>query len=109
EFGPYTCLGQPGQYRATWRIKIAKNVPENEPLLLLDAFAHDGYLQDRRGSKPYGKLALSAAEFQKKDQWENKSLDFRYDGSNMMEFRAFSKTMEDANVFIDTIKVERIE
>jgi Concanavalin A-like lectin/glucanases superfamily len=110
EFGPYTCLGQPGQYRATWRVKIAKDVPENQPLLLLDAFAHDGYLQEtRRGSKPYGKLALSAAEFQKRDQWENKSLDFRYDGSNMMEFRAFSKTMDDANVFIDTITVQRIE
>lgn len=105
-YGPYICIGQPGKYRATWRIKISQDAPSNVPLLLLDVFAHDGFYSNRRGHKPYAKLALSAAEFQKRDHWEMKSIEFNYDGANMMEFRAFAKLMKPGVVRLDTITVE---
>jgi len=108
-YGPYVCLGQPGKYRASWRIKISPELSPNAALLLLDVFAHDGFYPDgRRGHKPYAKLALSTSEFSKRNAYEVKSIDFNYDGSNMMEFRAFARLFQPGILNIDTIKVEGI-
>ena len=108
-YGPYVCLGQPGKYRASWRIKISPKLSPEAPLLLLDVFAHDGFYPDgRRGHKPYAKLALASSEFSKRNEYELKTIDFNYDGSNMMEFRAFAKILKAGLFNIDTIKVEGI-
>jgi hypothetical protein len=106
-YGPYTSIGQPGRYRVTWRVKISDSVPNNEPLLLLDVYAHDGFLNEgKRGTRSYGKLALGASEFQTPHVWENKSIDFRYDGANMLEFRAHAKWMNPGAVLLDTVEVQ---
>ena len=94
-YGPYTCIGQPGWYRATWRIRIDDSAPEKEPLLLLDVYAHDGFLHaGRRGTRSYGKLALATSDFPHRNTWERKSIEFRYDGANLLEFRAHAKLMK---------------
>jgi hypothetical protein len=108
DYGPYTCIGQPGRYRATWRIRVTSNVPPQTPLLLLDVYAHDGFLGTRQGNKSYGRLALNAAEFQHQNAWEEKSIEFHYDGADMMEFRAFAKTFQPNIFVIDTITVKRL-
>ncbi len=106
-YGPYTSIGQPGRYRVTWRVKISDSVPNDEPLLLLDVYAHDGFLNEgKRGTRSYGKLALGSAEFQTPHVWENKSIDFRYDGANMLEFRAHAKWMDPGAVLLDTVEVQ---
>jgi hypothetical protein len=106
-YGPYTSIGQPGKYRVTWRVKISDSVPNNEPLLLLDVYAHDGFLNEgKRGTRSYGKLALGASEFKTPHVWENKSIDFRYDGANMLEFRAHAKWMNPGAVLLDTVEVQ---
>lgn len=109
QFGPYTSIGQPGWYRATWRVKIANDVSSGVPLVLLDVFAHDGYLGDRRGHKPYARVALSASEFEQHNVWESKSIEFRYDGANMMEFRAFARIMKPGALLLDTVTVSRVD
>lgn len=109
QFGPYTSIGQPGWYRATWRMKIANDISSSLPLVLLDVFAHDGYLVNRRGHKPYARVALSAAEFEQRNVWESKSIEFRYDGANMMEFRAFARIMKPGALLLDTVTVSRID
>jgi Concanavalin A-like lectin/glucanases superfamily len=109
-YGPYVCLGQPGKYRATWRLKVARNVDSNIPLLLLDVFAHDGFFPDgRRGHKSYAKLGLSSSDFKERERWESKSVEFNYDGANMMEFRAFAYQLQPEILFIDTITVESLQ
>lgn len=108
DYGPYTCIGQPGKYRATWRIRVAKQIPPQTPLVLLDVYAHDGYLAQRKGNKSYAKFQLNASQFQKRDVWEDKSIEFNYDGADMMEFRAFARTLQSPSFFIDTVTVTRV-
>ena len=107
-FGPYSCIGQPGIYRATWRIKISKSIPEKTPLLFLDIFAHDGFLTNsKRGNKSYGELALNTESFTKRETWEEKSIEFFYDGADMMEFRTFTRNFQPGAVVVDTITVSK--
>jgi hypothetical protein len=106
-YGPYTSIGQPGKYRVSWRIKLSDWVPANEPLMTLDVYAHDAYLnQGRRGTRSYGKIAVGASEFKTPHVWEEKSIDFRYDGANMIEFRAHAKYMKPDAVLLDTVEVQ---
>lgn len=108
DFGPYTCIGQPGKYRATWRIRVAPDVSPETPLILLDVYAHDGYLGQRKGNKSYAKFQLDASQFQKRGAWEDKSIEFNYDGADMMEFRAFARTLQAHSFAIDTVTVIRV-
>jgi Concanavalin A-like lectin/glucanases superfamily len=108
-YGPYACIGQPGSYRATWRIKISETIPEKTPLLFLDVFAHDGFLSGaKRGNKTYSQLALNTASFTKRDSWEEKSMDFYYDGADMLEFRTFTRNFQPGAIVIDTIAVRKL-
>lgn len=106
--GPYTCIGQPGRYRATWRIKIGADVPNRAPLVLLKVFAHDGFLPMRRGNKDYAGISLNAADIEKRNQWLNKSVDFNYDGADMMEFYAHTKVLDPGAVCLDTVTIQRL-
>jgi hypothetical protein len=108
DYGPYTCIGQPGKYRATWRIRVAPEIPPETPLVLLDVYAHDGYLGQRKGNKSYAKFQLNASQFQKRGVWEDKSIEFNYDGADMMEFRAFARTLQSPSFAIDTVTVTRV-
>jgi hypothetical protein len=108
-YGPYTCIGQPGRYRATWRIRVAPDVDMRTPLVLLDVFAHDGFLGQRKGNKSYAKFQLDASQFQRLGVWENKSIEFNYDGADTMEFRAFARTLQSPSFAIDTITVTRVD
>jgi hypothetical protein len=106
-YGPYTSMGQPGKYRVSWRMKLSDWVPANEPLIVLDVYAHDAYLnQGRRGTRSFGKIAVNAGEFRTPHVWESKSIDFRYDGANMMEFRAHARYMKPDAVLLDTVEVQ---
>ncbi len=108
-YGPYTCIGQPGRYRASWRMSIASWLPENEPLVVLDVYAHDGLMHGgRRGTRSYGKLAVGSSDFLHQNAWENKSIEFRYDGANLLEFRTHARLMKPGAVFIDSVEVEWI-
>lgn len=109
QYGPYTCIGQPGKYRATWRIRVAPDVDKHTPLVLLDVYAHDGFFGQRKGNKSYAKFQLDASQFQKLGVWENKSIEFNYDGADMMEFRAFARTLRSPAFAIDTISVTRVD
>ena len=106
--GPYTCIGQPGRYRATWRIEIGADVPDRAPLVLLKVFAHDGFLPVRRGNKDYAGISLSAADFEKRNQWLNESVDFNYDGADMMEFYAHTKILDPGAICLDTVTIQRL-
>jgi hypothetical protein len=108
DYGPYTCIGQPGKYRATWRIRVAPDISPQTPLVLLDVYAHDGYLGQRKGNKSYAKFQLNASQFQKRGAWEDKSIEFNYDGADMMEFRAFARTLQSPSFAIDTVTVTRV-
>ncbi len=108
-YGPYTCIGMPGKYRATWRLKLASGVPPATTLLLLDVYAHDGFVTvNRRSQKNYGSLAISSADLEA-TKWQEKSIEFNYDGADMLEFRAFAKLLTRASVLLDTVTVERLD
>lgn len=105
--GPYTCIGQPGRYRATWRIKLSSHIPANTPVVLLKVFSHDGAIgKTRRGNKDYASLTLNSDDFPQRDTWLDTPLEFDNDGSDMVEFIAHAKVLEPGSFLIDTITVE---
>jgi hypothetical protein len=107
--GPYTCIGQPGRYRATWRIKVSGEVPANTPLVLLKIFSHDGYFgHGRSGNKDYAAEIENSDGFAQKDVWTTRTLEFDYDGSDMIEFIAHAKLLDPGTTFFDTITIEPI-
>ena len=109
-YGPYICLGEPGKYRATWRLKLSAKIPAKTAVLLLNVFAHDGFLtHSKRGNKSYGELPLSSESFSSRDSWETKSIEFQYDGADMIEFRTFTRLFQPGDVLLDTITVERVK
>ncbi len=109
-YGPYVCLGQPGKYRATWRLKLSGRIPPKTAVLILNVYAHDGLLTPlRRGNKNYAELPLNSESFPSRDSWETKSMDFQYDGADMMEFRTFTRLFEPGDILLDTVTVERLK
>lgn len=108
-YGPYACLGEPGKYRVSWRIKVSKDVSAQNEILALDVFAHDAFLRrDFRHTRTYTRTSFAVTAF-RPDQWEIKSLEFKYDGADMMEFRAFSRLTKPGAIEIDTVSVEKIQ
>lgn len=108
--GPYTCIGQPGRYRATWRIKLSSRVPANTAVVLLKVFSHDGAIgKTRRGNKDYASLTLNSDDFPQRDTWLDTPVDFDNDGSDMVEFIAHAKVLEPGSFLIDTITVEPLK
>jgi len=106
--GPYTCIGQPGRYRATWRIKIGKDALSHGPLVLMKVFSHDALLAMKRGNKDYAGLEFRASDFESRERWLTKSVDFDYDGADMVEFYVHVKDLEPGAVCIDTITVDSL-
>lgn len=107
--GPYTNIGQPGRYRATWRIKVSGKAPADTQLVLLKIFSHDGYFgHGRTGNKDYAAEAQNSDGFSQKDVWTTRSLDFDYDGSDMIEFIAHAKLLDPGTTLLDTITIEPI-
>jgi hypothetical protein len=108
--GPYTCIGQPGKYRATWRLKISTQIPDHTRVVVLKVFAHDGFHgSDRRTNKDYGVLQLTSDDFAVRDTWITRSIDFKYDGSDMLEFIAHALILDPGALRFDTITVEPLQ
>jgi len=107
-YGPYTCIGMPGRYRVTWRMKLGRAVPPATNVLLLDVYAHDGFVSaNRRSQKNYGNIAISSDDLVA-NSWQTKSFEFDYDGADMLEFRAFTKFLRRESVLLDTVTVEQL-
>jgi len=107
-YGPYTCIGAPGKYRATWRVKLGPSVPPATTVLLLDVYAHDGFVSpNRRSQKNYGALALNSDHLAP-NVWQQASIEFEYDGADLLELRAFAKYLQRESILLDTVTVEHL-
>jgi hypothetical protein len=108
--GPYIRLDNSyQQYRASWRIKVSSKIPPDTPILLLKVFSHQGiYANNRRANKDYAALPLNSSDFPQKNVWQTKSVDFKYDGAEMMEFIAHAKILDPGSFLIDTVTIEAL-